>query len=249
MALANRVKETWIGTGTGTVSLAGAVANFQTFVAGLGSSTGDTSGPWTSVPYLIILDSAGEWEMGVGTVTDGSPDTLTRSAVDSSNSGSLIDFSSGTKIVALAPGAANFGSTIRIVRLKLNADESIASGTAEQLTNITAVSDTASLFSSNTITVPFNGIMLATSVILTASGQALIVPVFDIDGTLHFDPSAAEAGAPGQGTFNPISAYLPVTSGQEVEWWAHNLENDAANTALGDASVIESYADFVFIST
>ena len=44
--------------------------------------------------------SAGEFEVGIGTVTDASPDTLSRDTVlSSSNSDSKVDFSAGTKNV------------------------------------------------------------------------------------------------------------------------------------------------------
>lgn len=89
-ALNDRVQETTSTTGTGTVSLAGAVAGFQTFVAGIGS--GNTT-------YYAITDGT-DWETGLGTVTSGSPDTLSRTTVlQSSNSDSLVSFAAGAKNV------------------------------------------------------------------------------------------------------------------------------------------------------
>lgn len=90
--LKDRVKETSTTTGTGTFSLDGAVSGFQGFVAAIGNGN--------ACFYCIVNRSANEWEVGLGTVTDGSPDTLTRVTVyESSNSGSLVNFSSGTKDV------------------------------------------------------------------------------------------------------------------------------------------------------
>ena len=73
LVLNDRVKETSITTGTGTLNLAGAVSGFQTFVAGIGNSN--------VTYYAIVNDSGTEFEIGIGTVTDASPDTLSRTTI------------------------------------------------------------------------------------------------------------------------------------------------------------------------
>tara|TARA_R100001082_G_scaffold1404_1_gene1180 strand:+ start:858 stop:2168 length:1311 start_codon:yes stop_codon:yes gene_type:complete len=92
LVLNDRVKETTTTTGTGTVNLAGAETGFETFVAGIGNSN--------TTYYAIAHQTAAEFEVGLGTVTDASPDTLARTTViSSSNSDSAVNFSSGTKDV------------------------------------------------------------------------------------------------------------------------------------------------------
>ena len=88
--LVDRVQETTTTTGTGTVTLAGAVTGFQSFAAvGNGNST----------YYTIAAQSGSDWEVGIGTYTS-SGTTLSRDTVlSSSNSGSLVNFSAGTKNV------------------------------------------------------------------------------------------------------------------------------------------------------
>ena len=88
--LADRVKETTTTTGTGTVTLAGAATGYQSFSAiGNGNST----------YYTIAGQTGSEWEVGIGTYTS-SGTTLSRTTVlSSSNSGSLVNFSAGTKDV------------------------------------------------------------------------------------------------------------------------------------------------------
>jgi len=88
--LADRVQETTTTTGTGTVTLAGAVTGFQSFAAvGNGNTTF----------YSIADQSGSQWEVGIGTYTS-SGTTLSRNTVlSSSNSGSLVNFSAGTKNV------------------------------------------------------------------------------------------------------------------------------------------------------
>ena len=90
--LNDRVKETTTSTGTGTINLAGAATGFETFVAGVGNSN--------VTYYCIAHQTAAEFEVGIGTVTDASPDTLSRTTIlSSTNSDSAVDFSAGTKDV------------------------------------------------------------------------------------------------------------------------------------------------------
>ncbi len=100
--LANRVKQTTTGTGTGTVNLDGGPATgFVSFVAGVGSGNSC---------YYEINDNGGNWEVGVGTVTTGSPPTLSRdSVISSSNAGSLVAFGVGTKDVFVTAPAVGGG--------------------------------------------------------------------------------------------------------------------------------------------
>ena len=92
LVVKDRVKETTTTTGTGTINLAGASTGFQTFVAGVGN--GNTT-------FYAIEDGNGSgWEVGIGTVTDASPDTLARTTIlASSNSGSAITLTSSTHAV------------------------------------------------------------------------------------------------------------------------------------------------------
>ena len=86
--LADRVQETSTTTGTGTLTLAGAVTGFQSFSAiGNGNTT-----------YYAISDGT-NWEVGIGTYTSAGT-TLSRTTVlASSNAGSLVSFPAGTKSV------------------------------------------------------------------------------------------------------------------------------------------------------
>lgn len=88
LVVKDRVQETTTTTGTGTITLAGAVSGFQSFsVIGNGNTT-----------YYAIVGTT-EWELGIGTYTS-SGTTLSRDTVlSSSNSGSLVNFSAGSKNV------------------------------------------------------------------------------------------------------------------------------------------------------
>jgi len=96
LKLSDRVQETTTTTGTGTVTLLGAVTGFRTFASVM--SVNDTC-------YYCIAGGS-EWEVGQGTWNGTS---FTRDTVfSSSNSGSLVSFSAGTKVVFIDfPGSVN----------------------------------------------------------------------------------------------------------------------------------------------
>jgi hypothetical protein len=93
LVLKDRVKETSAVVGTGPATLLGAETGYQSFaVIGNGN-----------LCYYTIQNTEsgyeGEWEVGIGTYT-ASGTTLSRDTVlSSSNSGSLVVFSTGTKAV------------------------------------------------------------------------------------------------------------------------------------------------------
>ena len=137
--LNDRVKETTTTTGTGTINLGGAATGFETFVAGIGNSN--------VTYYCIAGQGTAEFEVGIGTVTDASPDTLSRTTIlSSSNSDSAVNFSAGTKDVFCTLPA---GRTIREVDTALN----VPTGTSAQRAGSPAAGD----FRYNTTTGRFEG--------------------------------------------------------------------------------------------
>ena len=137
--LNDRVKETTTTTGTGTINLGGAATGFETFVAGIGNSN--------VTYYCIAGQGTAEFEVGIGTVTDASPDTLSRTTIlSSSNSDSAVNFSAGTKDVFCTLPA---GRTIREVDTALN----VPTGTTAQRAGSPAAGD----FRYNTTTGRFEG--------------------------------------------------------------------------------------------
>jgi len=86
--LKDRVKETSTTTGTGTFSLGGASPGYQGF---------STIGNANTTFYSIVMGT--EWENGVGTYTSSGSALSRDTVLSSSNSGSLVNFSAGTKDV------------------------------------------------------------------------------------------------------------------------------------------------------
>ena len=108
LILKDRISETTTTTGTGTLTLDGALSGFQPF-----SSIGDTN-----TTYYCITDGAA-WEVGLGTYST-SGDTLARTTVLSNSNGNTtqITLAAGTKTVfSVYPAERAIvvdGSTIQI---------------------------------------------------------------------------------------------------------------------------------------
>lgn len=92
---ADRVKEQTTTTGTGNLTLTGAVTGFQSFSAALGTGR-------TMYYGIEEIDGSGVpsggWEVGIGNLSNAT--TLVRDIIlSSSNSGAVVDLAAGTKNV------------------------------------------------------------------------------------------------------------------------------------------------------
>lgn len=89
LVVKDRVQETTTTTGTGTLTLDGAVTGFQTFSTAIGNTN--------TTYYAISSNSSSEFEVGIGTVGAG---TLARTTIlASSNGGTVVNLSAGSKNV------------------------------------------------------------------------------------------------------------------------------------------------------
>jgi len=163
--LNDRVKETTTSTGTGTINLAGAATGFETFVAGVGNSN--------VTYYCIAHQTAAEFEVGIGTVTDASPDTLSRTTIlSSSNSDSAVNFSAGTKDVFCTLPASK---TIREFDTALN----VPTGTTAQRSSSPAAGD----LRFNTTSSKFEGYSGSAWGNVGVEGNFLVTNIFAGDGS------------------------------------------------------------------
>ena len=185
LIVADRVKETTTTTGTGTLSLAGVVAGFQSFVAGVGT---------TNTTYYAITDSAtGDWEVGIGTVTSGSPNTLSRDTVlESSNSDNLVNFGAGQKLVICTQPAEK--AVYLDASDQLVIDGTSVTATAAELNYVDGV--TSAIQTQLNAKAPINN--------ATFTGTTAI-PTADIDGGTIDGVTIGGASA-GAGTFTTLAA-------------------------------------------
>lgn len=95
----DRVKETSTTTGTGSITLAGAVTGYRTW-SGAGFANNDTG------YYCIEHQSSNEWEVGLGTWTTGG--VLVRTTPLAGSSATPVNFSAGTKHVFNSVPAAAY---------------------------------------------------------------------------------------------------------------------------------------------
>lgn len=95
LVLKDRVKESSATEGTGTYTLDGAEAGFQSFAAvGNGNST-----------YYAATDGA-SWEVGIGTYSNTGPSLTRDTILSSSNSGSAVNWGAGEKLIFVTQPAS-----------------------------------------------------------------------------------------------------------------------------------------------
>lgn len=101
----DRIKDTSTVFGTGTATLIGdPIVGYRVFSGNVTNLS--------TVRYLIENADGSEWEVGEGIYTS-SGNTLSRNTIfASSNSGAIVDFSSGTKSVSVVITAADFSGGI-----------------------------------------------------------------------------------------------------------------------------------------
>jgi hypothetical protein len=123
LLFADRIQETTTTTGTGTVTLAGAVTGYRAFsVVGDGNTC-----------FYCITD-ASNWEVGQGTYTL-SGTTLSRDTVfASSNSNALVSFGAGSKLVFLDNPADFIGTIAQMCSQPLNSQYIIPNSVASVFT-------------------------------------------------------------------------------------------------------------------
>lgn len=155
--LAARVAETSTSTGTGAFTLSAALTAHRRFSAVC--TVGDT------VEYMIVADD-GTWEEGIGTYS--SANTLTRTTVTSSSTGSAITFAAGNKTVLMTPLARRVLGTL--------GSKVVVSGTAIDLALGTHFTKTISGATTFTVSnVPASGLVSSFVLDLTNGGSATVV--------------------------------------------------------------------------
>ena len=226
-AVADRVKETSTTTGTGTLNLGGAEPGYQTFVAGVG--TGNTT------YYAIVNRATSEFEVGIGTVTDAAPDTLSRDTIiSSSNGGSAVNFSAGTKdVICTLPSEKSYvldnaGDTT------ISADLSVTSisGSGAGLTTLNASNVSSGTLDNARLSAIPNSALENSAITLNGTGVSLggSLNLGDIEGV------TAGSGLTGGGTTGTVT--LNVGAGALIDVTADAVDVDLSElTDMTEAMV------------
>jgi cytoskeletal protein CcmA (bactofilin family) len=242
LVLNDRVKETSTTTGTGTFSLSGAVSGFESFVTGI--ADGNTT------YYAAVNRDADEFEVGIGTVSDASPDTLARTTIiSSSNSDSAVDFSAGTKdiFVTLPASKAVFEDASSDVTLPndliLGSDSAILKFGADSDTTLTHTDGTGlTLNSTNKLLFRDTGLYINSSTdgqldIVADTEVQIAATTIDINGAVVMD--GAITGATNITLSGELdAATLDVSGNADIDGIA-NLDNtDIDGTLAVDGTTI-----------
>lgn len=217
LVLANRVQETSTTTGTGTLTLAGAVLGYQTFAAGIG--TGNTC-------YYAITSTTGAWEVGIGTVGTG---TLARTTLLSSSTGSLVSFTGTLNVYVTYPSEksvnldasnviTNYPITVKDNVFTLQDDADPTKQAQFQLSGLT----TGTTF---TYTLP-----AVTSVLATTSAQSFAGQQTFANATNFFGSSA------GASTTNVGSGATTTGLTKTVNLGTGGLSGSTTAIAVGSAN-------------
>ena len=230
LLLADRVKDTTTTTGTGNITLAGSPpTGYQSFNTAFG----------TSNPLYYCIEGGAEWEVGQGYLSAST--TLVRSTVlASSNSGSAVSFSAGTKNVFSTMPASTGGKWIDILKV---ADETRSSTT-------TLANDTHMLFAVEANSRYAFEMFIETYQDAGAFKYALSVPASVTSRTIKRE-SKTESGSIVQAcdrdavgstavTGTALFGYVMMrgsivtggTSGNVAFQWAQNSSNAAASYVL-----------------
>lgn len=174
LVLKDRVQETTTTTGTGTVTLAGAVVGFQSFsVIGNGNTT-----------YYTIT-SPTDFEVGIGTFTAAGTLLSRDTILESSNSGNAVDFAAGIKTVFVTYPAERAVDTVLV----------------QTLTNktISGADNTLTVDGTNAVgfrTIPQNSQSGAYTLVLADSGKHLLHPTADTTARTFTIPANSSVAYP-----------------------------------------------------
>ena len=234
--LAERVRETSPTTGTGTLALLGATIQKRTFVAGVG--TGNTT------RYCITSGDGINWEVGTGTVTAGTPDTLSRDTViASSNAGAKISLVGTSKVFCVLPAdPLAFTNEGNWDQRAFNQNDIVRYGAGWYVArkNIPIGGNGAGATPtvdghSSTIA---GGSTISPNLTTTLTDDVILAIVFIPDTTIHVTGVAAASGVPGG-----FTKRIRTTGGLEI-WSGHAASplSGVAITATASGSTYLSMA-------
>ena len=202
LVVADRARDTTTTTGTGTVTLSGtAPSGYQNFsVIGNGNTT-----------YYTIVGGS-EWEVGTGTYASSGPTLARTTVLASSNGGSAVSFSSGTKDVfvtypaeiatMLGNSATGTGSVVLSASPTLTGTLTAAAGAFSS--TLTSTAHTVTSASATALAVGLNG--ATNSAFTVDSSTGLQVAGLKVTGAVTGGTVAVVATDSGSATNLTVNA-------------------------------------------
>jgi len=226
LLLRDRVKETTTTTGTNPIVLDGAVNGFQSF----GSVLSDLDTTY----YAISHRNANEWEVGLGTYSSGAG-TITRTTIlESSNAGSAVSFTAGTKDIFITLPAE------KVVALDSNDDLFVGNiTTSGYLRGPATFTIDPAAYGSNTGTLVVAGNLQVDGTTTTINSTT--VSVDDLNLTLA--SGAATAAAANGAGITVDGASATITYDATADQWVMNkdLATNLTGNVTGQVSDISNH--------
>ena len=244
LKVADRVLETASAPGTGTVTLLGATAGYQTFSAAIGNA---------NTTYYTCADQSGSnWEVGIGTYTTAG-NTLTRNTVlSSSNGGSLVNFNAGTQNVfvtypseeAIYNNGTSIvgptGSSVAVANGGTGATTLTANGVVygngTSAVGVTAVGTTGQVLVGNTGAAPSWATVSSSLVSSFSAGTTGLTPSTATTGAVTLAGTLGVANG-GTGLTTLTANYVPYGNGTSALQSSANHTFDGTTMTLGNAGV------------
>lgn len=217
LIIRDRVKETTTTTGTGALTLDGAMTGFRTFASVC--STNDTL-YYALQAVDAVGNPSGDWEVGLGTYSGSN--TLTRTTILSSSTGSAINLAAGTKQVWIDIAASDYATArnLNSTIVTRAANQAISASTWTAVSWDTEVEDTVGAWVVGTptrITVPsgFTRVRFTSYVVWANSSTGNRYQRIDKNGstTLQLDTR----GALNESGNTLVTQWFTVTAGDYFE--------------------------------
>ena len=207
LVLKDRVLETATSPGTGTVALLGASTGYQSFANSIGNA---------NTTYYTIADLGGaNWEVGYGTIGAGGTTLARTTVLASSNSGSTVNFSTGTQDIW-----CDYSATKYVSKDSIYAPSTFQGTFADGIVvDYTSTNGRISVGSADSITFYNGGVANTQLAKITTGGNletsgALHVNSLTV-GTCYTIPSGSSAVSAGPIT---ISSGITVTVSSGSKW-------------------------------
>ena len=225
--LIDRCKETTSTTGTGTLTLTGAVANFVAMADATGGLTTDGDTSW------FLAENGAEWELFLGTRVDATHLART-TVIRSSNAGAAVSFTAPPTVFSTVPASklSTVGPTFIVGK---SAAQAMPAATWTKLTFQTVEADTGNCFDTVTnhrFQPNVAGYYHLSACFGMATAQTLISVAIYKNGTASLNGGQSNSSAYTVTASGPI--YFNGTTDYAEAW---GYSSGAANTVSGTASI------------